>query len=68
MIKEWVLYWRKYMPQIGTRKLYKLIKPKLIEHSIELGRDGFFTYLRSEGHKKSGRPPLSSKNFSERYQ
>ena len=37
------------MPQLGTRKLYKLIKPKLVEHDIKLGRDGFFTYLRSEG-------------------
>ena len=35
------------MPQIGTRKLYKLIKPKLVEHGIKLGRDGFY-YLRSE--------------------
>ena len=49
VIKEWVLYWRKFMPQIGARKLYKLIKPKLVEHGIKLGRDGFFTYLRSEG-------------------
>jgi len=49
VIKEWVLYWRKFMPQLGTRKLYKLIKPKLIEHDIKLGRDGFFSYLKSEG-------------------
>lgn len=37
------------MPQLGTRKLYKLIKPKLVEHNIKLGRDGFFSYLKSEG-------------------
>jgi len=37
------------MPQLGTRKLYKLIKPQLVKHGIKLGRDGFFTYLRSEG-------------------
>lgn len=43
------MYWRQYMPQIGTRKLYKLIKPKLVEHGIQLGRDGLFDYLRSEG-------------------
>tara|TARA_Y100000588_G_scaffold331853_1_gene369727 strand:- start:61 stop:456 length:396 start_codon:yes stop_codon:yes gene_type:complete len=49
VIKEWVLYWRKFMPQLGTRKLHKLIKQKLIEHEIKLGRDGFFTYLKSEG-------------------
>ncbi|MCF2950503.1 IS3 family transposase, partial [Paraglaciecola aquimarina] len=48
-IKEWVMYWRQYMPQLGTRKLYQLIKPKLLEHDIKLGRDGLFTYLRQEG-------------------
>ena len=34
------------MPRIGGKKLYKLIKPQLDEHSIKLGRDGFFDYLR----------------------
>lgn len=48
-MREWVEYWRKFMPQLGTRKLYKLIKPQLVEHGIKLGRDGFFNYLRSEG-------------------
>jgi transposase InsO family protein len=48
-IKTWVMYWRQYMPQLGTRKLYKLIKPKLIEHNIKIGRDALFNYLRSEG-------------------
>ncbi|MCS6233527.1 IS3 family transposase, partial [Shewanella baltica] len=49
VIKDWVQYWRNYMPRLGTRKLYTLIQPKLVEHDIKLGRDGFFTYLRSEG-------------------
>lgn len=44
-IKEWVFYWRK----LGARKLYKLIKKKLIEDEIKLGRDDFFTYLKSNG-------------------
>jgi putative transposase len=48
-IKEWVMYWRKYMPQLGVRKLYQLIKPKLVEHDIKLGRDGLFDYLRQQG-------------------
>ncbi len=43
------MYWRQYMSQLGTRKLYKLIKPQLVEHGIKLGRDGLFDYLRSEG-------------------
>ncbi|EDP97310.1 Integrase, catalytic region [Kordia algicida OT-1] len=32
-------------PRIGTRKLYKLIKPKLEQHQIKLGRDGLFKLL-----------------------
>ncbi len=43
-----VLYWRQYMPRIGTRKLYQLIKPELEIHGIKLGRDGLFRYLRTE--------------------
>jgi putative transposase len=30
------------MPRLGTRKLYQLIQPKLVEHDIKLGRDGLF--------------------------
>jgi len=34
------------MPRIGTRKLYKLIKPQLESLNIKLGRDALFDYLR----------------------
>lgn len=34
------------MPRLGTRKLYHLLKPRLETHSIKLGRDGLFAYLR----------------------
>lgn len=34
------------MPRLGTRKLYLLIKPKLEQAGIKLGRDGLFNYLR----------------------
>jgi len=34
------------MPRLGTRKLYHLLKPRLEIHSIKLGRDGLFAYLR----------------------
>ncbi len=34
------------MPRLGTRKLYYLLKPKLNELGIKLGRDGLFDYLR----------------------
>lgn len=43
-----VLDLRRYMPRLGTRKLYFLIKPKLIEQGVKLGRDAFFDYLRDE--------------------
>lgn len=48
-VKGLVMYWRQFMPRIGGKKLYKLIKPKLESLSIKLGRDSFFDYLR-ENH------------------
>ena len=42
-----VLDIRRFMPRLGTRKLYYLIQPKLDEQNIKLGRDGLFDYLRS---------------------
>lgn len=39
---------RRYMPRIGSKKLYFLLKPKFITHGIKLGRDNFFSYLRNE--------------------
>lgn len=39
---------RRFMPRLGTRKLYHVLKPKLEECGIKLGRDGLFSYLRSE--------------------
>lgn len=37
---------RRFMPRLGARKLYHLIKPELEEKGIKLGRDGLFDYLR----------------------
>lgn len=37
---------RRFMPRIGGRKLYFLLKSKLDAQGIKLGRDGFFEYLR----------------------
>ena len=48
-VKELVMYWRQFMPRIGGKKLYLLIKPKLEELGIKLGRDCFFDYLREGG-------------------
>lgn len=47
VISEWVVFYRQFMPKLGGRKLYYLVKPKLIEIGIKLGRDGFFDYLRA---------------------
>lgn len=47
-VKEMVLELRRYMPRIGTRKLYFLLKPKFVAQDIKLGRDAFFNYLRDE--------------------
>lgn len=38
---------RRFMPRLGTRKLYYLLKPKLEAAGIKLGRDGLFDYLRN---------------------
>lgn len=46
VVLDWVAWWRRLMPRIGARKLYDRLKPKLIEHGIKLGRDGFIAYLR----------------------
>lgn len=43
-----VLDIRRYMPRLGTRKLYYLLKPKLRKLGIKLGRDALFDYLRNE--------------------
>ncbi len=47
-VRQLVLELRRYMPRLGTRKLYYLLKPKLIAQGIKLGRDAFFDYLRIE--------------------
>ena len=45
-IQVMVMELRRYMPRLGARKLYFLLKPKFDEQGIKLGRDGFFDYLR----------------------
>jgi putative transposase len=45
-VKNLVMEIRRFMPRIGGRKLYSLLKPRLEERGIKLGRDGFFDYLR----------------------
>ena len=46
-VKQMVLELRRFMPRLGGRKLYFLLKPKLQERGIKLGRDALFDYLRA---------------------
>lgn len=45
VIKQLVCKERRQLPRIGTRKLYKLIKPELEYLGIKCGRDKLFGYL-----------------------
>src|SRR5262245_17789290 len=38
---------RKSHPRIGTRKLYEMLQPFMLEHGIKLGRDALFDMLSS---------------------
>lgn len=49
MILRMVGQVRKELPRIGTVKLYGLLKGKITEHGIKMGRDGFFSLLRQNG-------------------
>lgn len=42
------------MPRLGTRKLYHMLKPKLEDREIKLGRDAFFALLKE--HKLLVKP------------
>ena len=62
---------RRFMPRLGTRKLYFLLKDKLKERDIKLGRDGLFRYLREEGllvkPKRSYTKTTDSKHWMKKY-
>lgn len=47
LIIQQVIEIRKRHPVIGTRKLYLLLQPFLLEHQIKLGRDKLFDLLAS---------------------
>lgn len=36
------------LPKLGTRKLYYLLKERLVKEGIKIGRDGLFAYLKRE--------------------
>lgn len=45
-VKKLVDQQRKVLPRVGTRKLYHLIGPQLLEHGLKMGRDGLFQLMR----------------------
>lgn len=47
-IKPLVQTIRMQMPRLGTRKLYYLLKDEFAREGIKIGRDGLFSYLRSQ--------------------
>ena len=66
-----VLEMRRFMPRLGARKLYWLIKPKLEEAGIKLGRDALFKYLK-EHHllvkpKRSYTKTTNSKHWMKKH-
>lgn len=66
-VKGMVMEWRRFMPRVGTRKLYYLIKPMLNEQGIKLGRDGFFDYLRRAGLLVKPRKNYTQTTFSKHW-
>ncbi len=55
---------RRFMPRLGTRKLYYRIKPALMENGVKLGRDGLFDYLRDENLLVKPRRSYTKTTFS----
>ncbi|WP_133408470.1 IS3 family transposase [Parashewanella tropica] len=70
-VKNMVLALRRFMPRLGGRKLYYLLKPQLMEEGIKLGRDGLFDYLREEHlliqPKRSYRKMTNSKHWMKKH-
>jgi len=47
-VKNEVIKERMYLPRLGTRKLYFMLKEKFNSQHIKIGRDALFSFLRSE--------------------
>lgn len=45
-VKELVQHERNYLPRVGTRKLFFMLKDEFKRNNIKIGRDGLFDYLR----------------------
>ncbi len=66
-VQEMVLEVRRYLPRLGTRKLYHLLKPRFEAAEIKLGRDGLFTYLRQHGLLIRPRRSYTKTTFSKHW-
>ncbi|WP_298297891.1 hypothetical protein [Hydrotalea sp.] len=54
---------RVHQKKIGTRKMYSLLQPFMMEHHLNLGRDAFFDLLRDNGllvRKRKRRKPITT--------
>lgn len=54
---------RNELPNLGTRKLYHMLQPKLEEHRIKMGRDALYDLLAGHGlliRRKRRRKPLTT--------
>lgn len=49
LIVEMIKGIRKGLPKLGGMKLYNLLKEKITEHGIKIGRDAFFRLLQQNG-------------------
>lgn len=69
--KKMVMYLRREMPRIGTRKLHYMLKDSFEQQQIRIGRDGLFALLRKEGmlvHKiKRYTKTTNSKHWLRKY-
>lgn len=70
-IKSMVLEQRAIMPRLGTRKLHYILKGKLKEEGLSIGRDRLFDLLRSEdlliSRRKSYTKTTNSRHWMKKY-
>lgn len=70
-VKSAVITERIYLPQLGTRKLHYLLKDRFAAQGIKIGRDGLFSFLRSEHllikPKRSYHKTTNSKHWLHKY-
>ena len=66
-VKDMVLEIRRFMPRLGGKKLYFLLKSKFVEEGITLGRDNFFSYLKSENLLVKPRRSYTKTTFSKHW-